>query len=125
MVVVQAAGCAPLVRAFEQGAEHAQPWEGAATIAAGIRVPAAIGDYLVLKAIRESGGTALAVSDDEIRAAQLEMAREVGVYASLEGAATWAALKTLRRNTFLAGNEDVVLFNTGMGLKNEAPAIAK
>ena len=125
MVVVQAAGCAPLVRAFEQGAEHAQPWEGAATIAAGIRVPAAIGDYLVLKSIRESGGTALAVSDDEIRAAQLEMAREVGVYASLEGAATWAALKTLRRNTFLAGNEDVVLFNTGMGLKNEAPAIAK
>jgi len=125
MVVVQAAGCAPLVRAFEQGAEHAQPWEGAATIAAGIRVPAAIGDYLVLKAIRDGGGTALAVSDDEIRAGQLEMAREVGVYASLEGAATWAALKTLRRNTFLAGNEDVVLFNTGMGLKNEAPAIAK
>ncbi|MEO6796983.1 MAG: threonine synthase [Candidatus Dormibacter sp.] len=119
MVVVQAAGCAPLVRAFEEGAEQARPWEGAATIAAGIRVPAAIGDYLVLNAIRESGGTALAVTDDEIRAGQLEMAREVGVYASPEGAATWAALKTLRRDTFLTGKEDVVLFNTGMGLKSE------
>ncbi|TMG40490.1 MAG: threonine synthase, partial [Chloroflexi bacterium] len=70
MVVVQATGCAPLVRAFEQGADHAEPWKDAATIAAGIRVPSAIGDYLVLQAIRESGGTAVAVTDDEIRAAQ-------------------------------------------------------
>ena len=121
MVVVQATGCAPLVRAFEQGAEHARPWEGAATIAAGIRVPAAIGDYLVLKAIRESGGTALAVSDDEILAGQREMAHELGLYACPEGAATWAALKTLRRRDFLVGDKDVVLFNTGMGAKYDPP----
>ena len=121
MVVVQSTGCAPLVRAYEEGAEHARPWESAATIAAGIRVPAAIGDYLVLKAIRDGGGTALAVSDDEIRAGQLEMARRLGIYASPEGAATWAALKTLRRDMFLSGNEDVVLFNTGMGVKYEPP----
>jgi threonine synthase len=121
MVVVQATGCAPLVRAFEQGAKHAQPWPNAATIAAGIRVPAAIGDYLVLKAIRESGGTALAVSDDEIQAAQLEMARQLGLYACPEGAATWAALRALRRRDFLSGEEDTVLFNTGMGVKYDPP----
>src|SRR5438876_5620588 len=84
MVVVQSTGCAPLVRAFDQGADHAEPWKGATTIAAGIRVPSAIGDYLVLKAVRESRGTAVAVSDDEIRVGQLEMARETGVYASPE-----------------------------------------
>jgi threonine synthase len=115
MVVVQADGCAPLVRAFEQGAEHAERWEGAATIAAGLRVPSAIGDYLVLKAIRESGGTALAVSDDEMRAGQQEMANEIGVDTSPEGAATWAALKALRQRGFLEGTEDVVLFATGSG----------
>jgi len=123
MVVVQASGCAPLVQAFEQGAEHAQLWHGAATIAAGIRVPAAIGDYLVLKAIRESGGTALAVTDDEIRGAQRELGHELGLYACPEGAATWPALKALRRRDFLSGDEDVVLFNTGMGVKYE-PALA-
>ena len=121
MVVVQATGCAPLVRAFERGAEHAQPWPNATTIAAGIRVPAAIGDYLVLRAVRESGGTALAVDDDEIRASQREMARELGVYACPEGAATWAALKALLRRDFLSGEEDTVLFNTGMGVKYDAP----
>jgi threonine synthase len=115
MVVVQAAGCAPMVRAFEQGAEHVQRWEGAATIAAGLCVPSAIGDYLVLNAIRESGGTALAVSDDEMRAGQTEMAHTIGVDTSPEGAATWAALKTLRQRGFLEGNEDVVLFATGSG----------
>jgi threonine synthase len=121
MVVVQADGCAPLVRAFEQGAEHAQPWEGAATIAAGLRVPSAIGDYLVLKAIRESGGTALAVNDDDMRAGQKEMAREVGMDSGPEGAATWAALKSLRRSGFLEGGEDVVLFATGRGVKSDPP----
>jgi len=115
MVVVQAAGCAPLVRAFEEGAEHAQRWEGAATIAAGLRVPSAIGDYLVLKAIRESGGTALAVTDDEMRAGQAEMAEEIGIDTSAEGAATWAALRALKQRGFLEGNEDVVLFATGSG----------
>jgi threonine synthase len=115
MVMVQAAGCAPLVRAFEQGAEHAQRWEGAATIAAGLRVPSAIGDYLVLKAIRESGGTALAVSDDAMQVAQTEIARELGIDTCIEGAATWAALKALRQRGFLDGIEDVVLFVTGSG----------
>ena len=124
MAVVQSTGCAPLVRAFEQGADHAQPWEGAATIAAGIRVPSAIGDYLVLKAIRESGGTAVAVSDDEIRAGQLEMAREVGVYGSPESGAAWAALKPLRQRGFLTGEEDVVLFSTGMGVLEERASVA-
>jgi threonine synthase len=121
MVVVQAAGCAPLVRAFEQGAEQARRWEGAATIAAGLRVPSAIGDYLVLKAIRESGGTALAVSDDDMQAAQMEIARELGIDTSPEGGATWAALKALRQRGFLHGAEDVVLFATGSGASGVAP----
>jgi len=117
MVVVQSTGCAPLVRAFEEGADHAQPWKGAATIAAGLRVPSAIGDYLVLQALRNSGGTAVAVSDDEIRAAQREMARQTGIYTCLEGAATWAALTVLRRRGFIGGHrhEDVVLFATAIG----------
>jgi threonine synthase len=113
MVVVQADGCAPLVRAFEQGAEHGDRWEGATTIAAGLRVPSAIGDYLVLKAVRESGGTAVAVSDDQMGAGQVEMAREIGLSTGPEGAATWAGLKALRQRGFLAGDEDVVLFATG------------
>src|SRR5438067_5955475 len=117
MVVVQSTGCAPLVRAFEQGAERAEPWKDAATIAAGIRVPSAIGDYLVLKAVREGGGTALAVSDDDIRQAQGEIAREVGLYTGPEGAATWAALGRLRETGYLNGNEDVVLFATSIGTK--------
>src|SRR5438034_2506131 len=121
MVVVQSTGCAPLVRAFEQGADHAEPWKDAATIAAGIRVPSAIGDYLVLKAMRESRGIAIAVTDDEIRAAQIEMARETGIYTCPEGAASWAALRSLRRSGFLGGEEDVVLFSTGAGVKYEAP----
>jgi threonine synthase len=121
MVVVQAAGCAPLVRAFEQGAERAERWEGAATIAAGLRVPSAIGDYLVLQAVRESGGTALAVSDDQMQAGQVEMAREIGLYTGPEGAATWAALKALRQGEFLKGDEDVVLFATGTGAKSDPP----
>ena len=117
MVVVQATGCAPLVRAFEQGAAHAEPWKDAVTIAAGIRVPSAIGDYLVLKAVREGGGTALAVSDDDIRQAQGEIAREVGLYTGPEGAATWAALGRLHETSYLNGNEDVVLFATSIGTK--------
>jgi len=121
MVVVQAAGCAPLVRAFEQGAERAERWEGAATIAAGLRVPSAIGDYLVLQAVRESGGTALAVSDDQMQAGQVAMAREIGLYTGPEGAATWAALKALRQREFLTGDEDVVLFATGTGVKSDPP----
>jgi threonine synthase len=121
MVVVQAEGCAPIVRAFQKGERHAEPWENAQTIAAGLRVPVAIGDYLILDAVRDSGGTALAVSEDDIRQAQLEMGRLAGVYAAPEAAATWAATHALRRDGFLGGQEQVVLFCTGMGLKYPPP----
>jgi len=120
-VVVQSAGCAPIVRAFEQGERFAEPWQNAQTIAAGLRVPAAIGDYLILDAVRDSGGTALAVSEDDIVQAQREMGRLAGVYAAPEAAATWAGLADLRRTGWLAGTERVVLFCTGMGLKYPAP----
>ncbi len=121
MVVVQAEGCAPIVRAFEQGADHAEPWLDARTDAAGLRVPVAIGDYLILRAVRESGGTAVTVSKSEIRDAQLELGRRAGVYAAPEGAATWAALRGLRQSGFLNGNERVTLFCTGMGVKYAPP----
>jgi threonine synthase len=124
MVVVQAAGCAPLVRAFDQGAERADPWTDAQTIAAGIRVPSAIGDYLVLRAVRESDGTAVAVTDTEIIEAQRVLARGGGLYASPEGAASYAALHHLRRTGFLDGNERVVIFNTGMGIKYPVPPVS-
>ena len=121
MIVVQAEGCAPIVRAFQQGARIAEPWQNAQTIAAGLRVPAAIGDYLILDAVRATGGTAVAVSDEAIREAQLEMGRLAGVYAAPEAAATWAAVGALRRSGFLDGDERVVLFCTGMGLKYPPP----
>jgi threonine synthase len=122
MIVVQSEGCAPIVRAFERGERFAEPWQNAQTIAAGLRVPVAIGDYLILDAVRDTGGTAIAVSEDAIRDAQLEMGRLAGVYAAPEAAATWAATCALRRTGFLSGDEQVVLFCTGMGLKYPAPA---
>jgi threonine synthase len=124
MVVVQSAGCAPIVRAFDNGERFATPWENAQTIAAGLRVPAAIGDYLILDAVRDTGGTAIAVSEDAIRDAQLEMGRLAGVYAAPEAAATWAATRELRGSGFLNGEERVVLFCTGMGLKYPPPTRA-
>ncbi|GAP63742.1 threonine synthase [Ardenticatena maritima] len=117
MVSVQSAGCAPIVRAFQQGADTAEPWENAATIADGLRVPAAVGDFLILRAIRESGGTAVAVSDDEIRAAQREIGAQEGVFVAPEAAATWAAVQHLVRDAWIAPDERVVLFLTGSGLK--------
>src|SRR6185503_12463579 len=104
MVVVQAAGCAPIVRAYQNGERHAEPWANAQTSAAGLRVPVAIGDYLILDAVRASRGTALSVSEDAIRAAQLDMGRLAGVYAAPEAAATWAATALLRRDGFLEGD---------------------
>jgi threonine synthase len=121
MVVVQSSGCAPIVRAHEAGEDHAEPWVGAKTIAAGIRVPAAIGDYLILHAVRASGGTAVAVGDDEIAEAQLALGRLTGINAAPEGAATFAAVPHLVASGFLRGDERVVLFNTGSGLKYPAP----
>jgi threonine synthase len=117
MISVQAAGCAPIVQAFERGLEHAPPWENASTIASGLRVPVAIADYLILRAIRESGGTALAVSDEEILQAMREMGAYEGIFAAPEGAATWAAAKRLLRQGVLRPDERIVLFNTGTGLK--------
>jgi len=121
MVVVQAEGCAPIVRAFDRGERFAEPWQNAQTIAAGLRVPQAIGDYLILDAVRDTAGTAIAVSEDAIRDAQLEMGRLAGVYAAPEAAATWAATRMATRNGYLNGDERVVLFCTGMGLKYPAP----
>ncbi len=121
MVAVQASGCAPIVRAFEEGAEHAERWEDAHTIAAGIRVPAAIGDFLILRAVRESGGFAIAVPDEEIEAAQLQVAREEGLLMSPEGAATLAAWQQALAAGHVTGDDRVVLFNCGNGLKYPMP----
>jgi threonine synthase len=116
MYAVQAAGCAPIVRAFERGVGTAEFWQGAQTIASGLRVPVAIGDYLMLDAIRRSGGIALAVSDDDIRrATDLAGARE-GIWLSPEGAATVAAIERLRRDGRVRVDERIVLFNTGAGM---------
>jgi threonine synthase len=117
MIVIQATGCAPLVRAFEEGAERAEPWPEAQTVADGIRVPSAIGDYLVLQAVRHSGGTAVAVSDETLLAAQSDLARQAGIWAAPEGAAAYAGVAALRDSGYLAGDERVVVFNTGIGLK--------
>ncbi len=117
MVAVQAAGCAPLVRAFQGGAQRAEPWQNAATLAAGLRVPSVFADRLVLAILRDSHGTALAVSDNEILAAQGGMARAEGVLACPEGAATLAGLHHLVDNGWVRRDEKVVLFNTGTGLK--------
>lgn len=117
MISVQAAGCAPVVRAFEAGAQRTAFWEGAQTIAAGLRVPGPFADRLILRALRDSNGTALAVSDEEMLQAQSELARLEGVFCAPEGAAALAALKQLLANGRVKADERVVLFNTGTGLK--------
>jgi threonine synthase len=117
MVSVQSTGCAPIVRAFQQATPRAEPWQNAHTLASGLRVPAVFADRQVLSALRESNGTALAVSDEEITAAQAELARSEGIFAAPEGAATLAALHHLRADGWIGAHESVVLFNTGSGLK--------
>ncbi len=117
MVVVQAEGCAPIVRAFREGAEFATPWEGAQTVAAGLRVPAAVGDFLILRTLRESQGIAVAVSDEALIEGQRRMATMEGIFACPEGGATVAALRTLLAQGWIAPDERVVIFNTGSGLK--------
>ncbi len=117
MVTVQADGCAPVVRAFQAGAQRTETWQNAHTLAAGLRVPNAFADRLILRALRESGGTALAVSDKEIVTAQIEMAHAEGLLACPEGAASLAGLRHLVKNRWVQSDETVVLFNTGTGLK--------
>ncbi len=117
MVSVQAEECAPVVRAFTEGTKRIQPWKNARTLAAGLRVPGPFADRLILRALRESGGTAVAVSDAEIVEAQQELARNEGLLACPEGAATLAGLKKLVKDGWVQPDESVVLFNTGTGLK--------
>jgi threonine synthase len=123
MVAVQAAGCAPMVRAYEAGVEHAPRWENAQTIASGIRVPQAIGDFLILRAVRESGGFAIAVSDEAITEGLDEVAREEGFLMCPEGAATYAAYKQSLADGRVKKSEQAVLFNCATGLKYPLPPI--
>ncbi len=117
MVAVQAAGCQPIVRAFEEGTEASRFWDGASTVAAGLRVPKPLGDRLTLKAVRESGGTAIAVPDRELMDAGIRLATEEGIFAAPEGAACVAAAERLIRDGFLKASDRIVLYNTGSGLK--------
>jgi threonine synthase len=121
MVAVQASGCAPIVKAWNEGARHAEPWVDAHTVAAGIRVPAAIGDFLILDAVRESNGFAVAVDDDEIQSAQLECATKEGLLLCPEGAATLAAYKQELASGRIGRDEQAVLFNCATGLKYPMP----
>ena len=117
MITVQAAGCAPIVRAFEAGERFAEPILNATTVASGLRVPQAIGDFLILDAIRESGGTAITVTDDELVEGAKELARTEGIFAAPEGGACVPALRKLLERGEIKPDERVVLFNTGSGIK--------
>jgi threonine synthase len=117
MVAVQAAGCAPIVRAWEAGAEYAEPWADAHTYASGLRVPRAVGDFLILQALRDSGGAAIAVADEEMQAWTLRVGAQTGVFCAPEGAATAAAVAALVQRGEVGSDDSVVLFNTGSGLK--------
>jgi threonine synthase len=125
MVAVQAAGCAPIVKAWQEGREHAEPWKDAHTLASGIRVPAAIGDFLILRAVRESGGFAIAVEDEAITDAGAEMARIEGLLLCPEGAATYAAWRTAIATGQVGRNEQALLFNCATGLKYPMPAAGR
>ena len=117
MISVQAEGCAPIVRAFESGATRSEFWQNACTVAAGLRVPKPLGDALILRALGESGGTAVAVADQDLLEAGLELAREEGIFAAPEGAACVAALRRLLAQGFLRPDDRIVIYNTGAGLK--------
>jgi threonine synthase len=123
MVAVQATGCAPIVKAYEDGEEHAPVWQNAHTAAAGIRVPVAVGDFLILRAVRDSGGFATAVTDEAIFAAQEEVAKEEGVLLCPEGAATFAAYKEALANGQVKVDETAILYNCATGLKYPMPPI--
>ena len=117
MIAVQMEGCAPIVKAFHEGQESISPWENATTVAAGLRVPGPVADYLILRCLRESDGTALTVTDDEALAAVPEMASAEGIFPCPEGAATLAALGKLLQSGDVNASERIVLLNTGSGLK--------
>jgi len=117
MICVQSTGCAPVVKAWDEGKTNSEMWKDAATLASGLRVPKPYGDYLILDILNKSGGLALAVTDDEILAAMREWARIEGIFAAPEGAAALAAYRKLRESEFFSAEDRVVLFNTGTGLK--------
>jgi threonine synthase len=117
MVSVQASGCAPIVRAFDEGKDKAEPWQNAKTVASGLRVPQAVADFLMLQALRESQGTALSVSDDEMLAEIPRVGRAEGIFFCPEGAACIAALRQLTQQRWVKPSDEVVIFNTATGLK--------
>lgn len=121
MVSVQSDGCAPVVRAFHTNASRVEFWQNASTLAAGLRVPSVFADRLVLRCLRQSNGTAVSVSDQEILESQSELARQEGIWAAPEGAAPLAALKNLLKTGWCKSDEKIVLFNTGSGLKYLLP----
>jgi len=125
MFAVQASGCAPIVKAFDDGVEHADRWEGAHTIASGIRVPRAVGDFLILRAVRESGGIAMAVDDDVIEQAVVDCAGQDGLLLCPEGGATLAAYKAALGRGLVSADDQVVLFNCATGLKYPMPDRSK
>jgi threonine synthase len=117
MIAVQVEGCQPVVRAYNQGAARSEFWENASTVASGLRVPKPLGDFLILNAVRESGGTAIAVSDAELIDAGLQLAAEEGLFIAPEGAACISALEKLLASGFLSPGERIVIYNTGSGVK--------
>jgi threonine synthase len=117
MIAVQAEGCQPVVRAFQEGAERSRFWDDAATVASGLRVPKPLGDFLVLQAVRESGGTAIAVPDSELIDAGIRLATEEGIFICPEGATCVTATERLLRDGFLKREDKIVIYNTGSGLK--------
>lgn len=117
MISVQAAGCAPITRAFDQQADSSEFWQDANTVASGLRVPKALGDFMILRALRESKGTAISVTDESMIDAGIEMSQAEGIFPAPEGGACVAAVRELLRNGFLKAHERIVIFNTGSGLK--------
>jgi len=117
MMAIQSDGCAPIVKAFEEGKEHADLWQNAKTVAQGMRVPVAVGDFLILRAVRDSGGIAMTVSDQAIEAARFEVGKAEGLHIGPEGAATYAAYQKCLKSGFVGKDDRAVLFNCGSGLK--------
>ncbi len=117
MIAIQAAGCAPIPKALEEGKQVSEAWKDAHTFASGLRVPKAYGDYIILDIVRRSGGTAIAITDEEMLASLLSWARDEGIFLCPEGAAATAAYDKLLANGFLKSRDEIVIFNTGTGLK--------